>query len=428
MSALSHIKDSYYFEVPKFLKRSHRDERSDFPEYWVRLDDEYQDWEAARLVDGLTGSSLLNGGLLDSTPVKDSLLAEYREWRQQDKNFAKPLDRFLESDSGQAWFQKPLALGQYAHKRKDESKEAWHQRLTSGKAAQEAWQAIKQEAEDVALFNQETSAWSAEKMSRYNAQLDGKILIPQPFGKLKNNYEPESGICISKYMIVLLVVAAIIIWLFTGLARNVRDGRPAKGKLWNLLESFLLFIRDKVARPAIGKHDAARFVPLLWTIFLFVLGCNLMGMVPWVGAPTASFGVTLGLALVTFATGLVFGSRRFGILGYWKNQVPSMGLPLALAIPIVPMLFVIEVLGLLIKHAVLGVRLLANMVAGHQVLVAIMGLAVAAAASTTWPITAGIAVVGSALFSCLELFVAFLQAYVFTFLSALFIGSAIHHH
>jgi F-type H+-transporting ATPase subunit a len=280
----------------------------------------------------------------------------------------------------------------------------------------------------VALFNQETPGWSTEKLSQYNSQLDGKILIPQPFGKLRNNYEPESGICISKYMIIQLVVAAILILLFTRLAHAVRDGRPAKGKLWNMLETFLLFIRDEVARPAIGEKDADRFVPLLWTIFLFILGCNLMGMLPWVGAPTASFGVTFGLALVTFVTGLVFGSRRFGILGYWKNLVPSMGLPLILAIPIVPMLFVIEVLGLLIKHAVLGVRLLANMVAGHLVLLAIMGMAVAAAASASWPVTASIAVVGSALFSCLELFVAFLQAYVFTFLSALFIGSAIHHH
>ena len=105
-----------------------------------------------------------------------------------------------------------------------------------------------------------------------------------------------------------------------------------------------------------------------------------------------------------------------------------MGLPLPLAIPIVPMLFAIEVMGLFIKHAVLGVRLVANMVAGHLVLLAIMGLAVAAAESANWPITAVISVVGSALFSCLELFVAFLQAYVFTFLSALFIGSAVHQH
>ncbi len=423
MSALLHIKDCYYFEVPKFLAPSHRANRNDFPGYWIRLDNEYQDWEAQRLVDGLGKS-----GQFHNMPAKDQLLADYHQWREQDKNFAKPLDRFLETAPSQTWFQQQLLLGKYGVKPKKGSAAQWQQRTHSAQQLRDQWQSIKIEAEDVALFNQESPGWSAEKLSQYNSQLDGKILIPQPFGKLKNNYEPESGICISKYMIIQLVVAAILILLFTRLARAVRDGRPAKGKLWNMLETFLLFIRDEVARPAIGKKDADRFVPLLWTIFLFILGCNLMGLLPWVGAPTASFGVTFGLALVTFVTGLIYGSRRFGILGYWKNLVPSMGLPLILAIPIVPMLFVIEVLGLLIKHAVLGVRLLANMVAGHLVLLAIMGMAVAAATSTSWPITASIAVVGSALFSCLELFVAFLQAYVFTFLSALFIGSAIHHH
>ena len=256
----------------------------------------------------------------------------------------------------------------------------------------------------------------------------GKILIPQPFGKLKNNYERESGFAISKFMILEAIVALILIGVFTILAAKIRQGRVVRGKLWNMFEAFLLFIRDDIARPAIGHHDADRFVPLLWTIFMFVLGCNLLGMIPWVGAPTGSFSVTIGLALVTFATVIVAGSLRFGIIGFWKNQVPSMGLPLPLAIFIVPMLFAIEVLGLLIKHLVLSIRLLANMVAGHLVLLAIMGLAVAAAASANWHLTATISVIGSALFSLLELFVAFLQAYVFTFLSALFIGAAVHHH
>ncbi|MBN1851213.1 MAG: F0F1 ATP synthase subunit A, partial [Pirellulales bacterium] len=148
----------------------------------------------------------------------------------------------------------------------------------------------------------------------------------------------------------------------------------------------------------------------------------------WMGAPTGAFGVTIGLAFVTFTTGLVYGSKQLGFFGYWKNLVPDMGLPWYMAIVIVPMIFLIETLALLIKHTVLGIRLLANMVAGHLVLLAIMGLAIAAAGSSTWGITAIIAVFGSVLFSCLELFVAFLQAYVFTFLSALFIGAAIHHH
>jgi len=425
MSALLHIKDSYYFEVPKALWRSSHSERSDFPEHWVRLDDEYQDWEAARLCDALAASEVI-----EAVPSKAELLKQYGDWRHEDKNFAKPFDRFLEESQTKAgdWFQKQLSLAKYAKQQPGEDQAACEARLADARPLQTTWEQIKSEAENVEEFNQTAPAWSAEKVAEYNSQLHGKILIPQPFGQLKNNYEPDSGFCISKFMILLLVVALAMILAFKKLAKLVQNGRPAKGKLWNMLESFLLFIRDEIARPAIGKKDGDKFVPLLWTIFLFVLGCNLLGMIPWVGAPTGSFSVTMGLALVTFATVLVAGSIRFGVIGFWKNQVPSMGLPLPLAIPIVPMLFAIEVLGLFIKHAVLGVRLVANMVAGHLVLLAIMGLAVAAAQSSSWPITAGISVVGSALFSCLELFVAFLQAYVFTFLSALFIGSAVHHH
>ena len=423
MTALLHIKDSYYFEVPKFLKPSNRSQRSEFPEHWVRLDDEYQDWEAARQLEALAGNAAF-----EKVPAQAELLDAYHHWRHESKNFAKPLDRFLEESTEADWFQQQLALGKYAKQLKDESKDAFKVRLQDAKPLTSLWKQIKTESEDVATFNQEAPAWSPAKISEYNTHLHGKILIPQPFGQLKNNYEPESGFCISKFMILELLVAAILVYLFSKLASYVSNGRPAKGKLWNMLETFLLFIRDEVARPAIGKHDADRFVPLLWTIFLFVLGCNLLGMLPWLGAPTGSFSVTLGLAFVTFATVIVAGSIRFGVVGFWRNQVPSMGLPLPLAIILVPMIFLIEVMSLLIKHAVLGIRLLANMVAGHLVLLAILGMAVAAAPDTNWALTAVITVVSSVLFSCLELFVAFLQAYVFTFLSALFIGSAVHHH
>jgi len=110
--------------------------------------------------------------------------------------------------------------------------------------------------------------------------------------------------------------------------------------------------------------------------------------------------------------------------------VPGMDLPLAIAILIKPVIWVIEVLGMLIRHGVLAVRLLATMVAGHLVLLGIMALAFSyeGAASTAWPITAVISIIAATLFSLLELFVAFLQAYIFTFLSALFIGAAVHHH
>jgi len=151
---------------------------------------------------------------------------------------------------------------------------------------------------------------------------------------------------------------------------------------------------------------------------------------PWMGAPTGAFGVTFALACVTFGTVIVCGMQKFGVVGFFLNQIPSMELPLILAIVLKPMILAIEILGLLIKHLVLSVRLLANMVAGHIVLLSIMMMAfsVEGAMSDYWLVVAPISLVGSVLISCLELFVAFLQAYVFTFLSALFIGAAIHHH
>jgi F-type H+-transporting ATPase subunit a len=181
-----------------------------------------------------------------------------------------------------------------------------------------------------------------------------------------------------------------------------------------------------------------KYLPLFWTIFFFVLGCNLMGMVPWAGAPTAAFAVTGALACVTFATVIVMGMAEFGVVGFFLNQVPGMDLPWYMAIIIKPMILIIELLGLAIKHAVLAIRLLANMVAGHLVILGVMGMAFGAeaalyftsaeAAGWEWWLTASISVLASAAFSLLELFVAFLQAYIFTFLSALFVGAAIHKH
>jgi F-type H+-transporting ATPase subunit a len=231
-------------------------------------------------------------------------------------------------------------------------------------------------------------------------------------------------------MVLEVVAAAIIAFVFIRLAGMIRTGDRPKGKFWNFFEAMLLFMRDEVVRPAIGKHDADKFLPLLWTMFFFVLVCNLLGLVPWAGSPTAAFAVTLALAATTLATGIVSGVIKFGPVGYLKNQIPHMDLPLILAVPMKPMIWAIEVGGMLIKHGVLGVRLLANMVAGHIVLLSIMAIAfsVEGAMSPYWGIAAPISVLGATAISLLELFVAFLQAYVFVFLSSLFIGAAIHHH
>ena len=119
---------------------------------------------------------------------------------------------------------------------------------------------------------------------------------------------------------------------------------------------------------------------------------------------------------------------KLGAVGFWKAQVPHMDLPFVLAIFLMPMMFVLEVMGLLIKHFVLAVRLLANMMAGHLVLAVLLAFIAVSAGSIVWYGVTPASVLGATALNMLELFVAFLQAYIFTFLSALFIGMAVHPH
>jgi len=133
-------------------------------------------------------------------------------------------------------------------------------------------------------------------------------------------------------------------------------------------------------------------------------------------------------AMITFITVLVAGSAKLGPIGFWKAQVPHMDLPLVLAVFLIPGIFLIEVMGLLIKHFVLAIRLLANMMAGHLVLAVILAFIAAAWGSLAGFMVVPASVLGATALSCLELFVAFLQAYIFAFLASLFIGMAVHPH
>ena len=242
-----------------------------------------------------------------------------------------------------------------------------------------------------------------------------------------NIFEPVE-LKFTKFMLLELIVALLMAVVFIRLANKMSNGDRPKGRLWNLLEAMILYIRDDVARPAIGDHDADRFLPLLWTMFFFVLGCNLLGLVPWAGSATGSLATTGALAMITFATVVGAGMAKMGFLGFFKSQVPHMDLPGPLAVLLIPMIFVIEMMGLLIKHFVLAVRLLANMMAGHLVLAVIVAFIAASAGSLTFWGVMPASVLGATALNLLELFVAFLQAYIFTFLSALFIGMAVHPH
>lgn len=238
------------------------------------------------------------------------------------------------------------------------------------------------------------------------------------------------GFQLTKFMVLELIAAVLMLLIFIPLARRIRTGAAPRGFLWNLFETILLFIRDEVARPAIGRHDADRFLPFLWNAFFFILFCNLLGILPWAGSPTGALTVTVAMALMTFLMVVGTGLLKFGPLGYCKSLVPHMDLPKPLAIMLIPMIFVIELAGLFIRHAVLAVRLLANMFAGHLVLAVILSF-IAATAKAMLVLWLGVtisSVLGAAALTLLELFVAFLQAYIFTFLSALFIGMAAHPH
>src|SRR5262249_34314711 len=141
---------------------------------------------------------------------------------------------------------------------------------------------------------------------------------------------------------------------------------------------------------------------------------NLLGMIPGLASATGNINVTGVLAVMTLATVLFAGMRELGAVGFWVGIVPHMDVPAYIKIFLWPLMFVIEVAGLLIRHVVLAVRLFANMFAGHVVLAVILGFILTAEGSLFIPVMAS-SVVGVIALSLLELFVAFLQAYIFTF-------------
>jgi F-type H+-transporting ATPase subunit a len=233
---------------------------------------------------------------------------------------------------------------------------------------------------------------------------------------------------LTKFMILEFIAALLMAVIFIPLARKARTGEPVRGRFWNAFESLLTFIRDQVAKPSIGEHDADRFVPFLWTIFIFILFCNLLGLFPYMGSPTANLSVTAALALCSFI--LIHGApiAKMGPLHYLKSYIPHLELPFGLGYFLIPMMFGIEIFGQFIKASVLAVRLFANMFAGHTVLAVILLFIVMAknqAWYLFWPVTFT-SVLGVAALSLLELLVGFIQAYVFVFLTAIFLGLTLH--
>ena len=218
--------------------------------------------------------------------------------------------------------------------------------------------------------------------------------------------------------VVSMWIASALLLLLLAAAVSKRSLVP-KG-LYSFIESLVLFIRDEIAVKNIGAHDAHHYVGYLCTAFFFILFNNLFGLIPFpgVGTATSNLSTTVVLAGFTFLLTQIAGMRSQGAVGYWLHLVPS-GVPKWLY----PLMIPVELLGLFTKPFALTVRLFANMLAGHIVIYFLIALTVLL---TVW--VAPVSVAFALGIYMLELFVAFVQAYVFTMLSALFIGMASHSH
>lgn len=212
---------------------------------------------------------------------------------------------------------------------------------------------------------------------------------------------------------LMLIIGAVFLSVLFGALYRKNAAVPTG--LTNALEVFVLFIRDTIAIPSLGEHDGKRMTPLFCTFFFFILTLNLMGLVPIFATATSNLGVTAPLALVTLGF-MIFGTiYRNGFGGFIKCFVPH-GVPWPVLILLVP----IEFIGMFIKAFALTIRLFANMLAGHLVIFSLLGLV------ATFGVLA-LPAIGLALgIYILEILVAFLQAFIFTLLSAMFIGQMYH--
>ena len=229
---------------------------------------------------------------------------------------------------------------------------------------------------------------------------------------------------ITKNVAGIFFAMLLIFWVFLSVAKSYtkRGLAPPKG-LQSFMEVLIMFVRDEVAKPSIGKKYE-RFMPFLLSVFFFIWIGNLLGLIPFIGGIniTGNIAVTLILALFTFVITTVNANK-----GYWKHIVSPPGVPVWL----LPIMLPIELIGVFNKPFVLCLRLFANITAGHIIILSFTALIFIFNASSGAGVAYGVSV-GSVLFSVfmlsLELLVAFLQAYVFTLLSAIYFGQAVEEH
>ena len=264
----------------------------------------------------------------------------------------------------------------------------------------------------------------------------GKIVRAMQHGMIDDEIIAEEGstelpidLSITKNVLAIFISSILLIIIFTSVARSYRrrKGQAPKG-LQSLLEPIILFVRDDIARSSIGEKKYERYMPFLLTIFFFIFLNNLMGLIPFFpgGANvTGNIAVTGVMAVFTFLI-TTFSANK----GYWTHIVNAPGVPWWLKFPI-PLMPVVEIVGVFTKPFVLMVRLFANMTAGHTIILGFISLIFIFGNINTYlglGIGVGFSIPFAVFMSLLELLVAFIQAYVFTLLSALYFGMAIEEH
>lgn len=230
----------------------------------------------------------------------------------------------------------------------------------------------------------------------------------------------------TKHVVFLALAALIVLLILIPAAQMAKrdHARPPRGRRHNAVEALVLFLRDEVVMRNIG-HGGERYVPFVLTLFFFILVANLLGLLPWGASATGNVSVTAALALMSFAVVEFAGMRALGAKGYMGTIVfVPHGLPKWLVPIMVIIMTPVELLGKLTKPFALAIRLFANMTAGHVLLLAIIGLIFLFG---SYFIALGPLVMAVAL-TFLELFVAFLQAYIFALLTSVFIGLITHAH
>lgn len=247
--------------------------------------------------------------------------------------------------------------------------------------------------------------------------LDAREIDLTPFGII---HLPEIhlfglDISITKHVVFMWIAVLLLVLAFIAARKSYQKSLVPHG-VTNLLEVLIVFVRDEIAKPTIG-HGFEKFLPYLLTVFFFILTCNFLGLIPYGSTATSNISVTATLATISFFVIQIGGIMKNGFFGYFKGLIPH-GIPMWL----LPIMFVVELLGLFTKPFALAIRLFANMTAGHIVIMALIGLIFILRTYFVVPVS-----ISFALFIfLLEILVALIQAYIFTMLSSLFIGMAYH--